>query len=687
METPDYGKLSSPLASIYRSWVRLEREGWSSGYDVPDVLEDGTTSLMVGLNFRNALAPIAALGFVAAERISETFAYGHLKLEHLAAVSRHADVVLIEYDRPDKASLDTSSLAIGARDSTAGLANGVWHFTSDPAAFSGNTGEGVVIGIIDTGIDWGHEYFRTLDGNDTRILAIWDMQLTPQAGESSPSASLLASSVPYGVEYEAAAIRQEIVNPVIFPSVRHSDTSRGHGTHVAGIAAGNGRPGNDNIGVAPKANLIVVNYLASQGKVTVGGSKVSSAFLFEDALHYIRNKARAQNPGAAVVINCSLGSEFGAHDGRGSEGSTTKEEILRRFRFPPPGSQEVTGSAVIFSSGNYAGRRAHVEATLGSTALTLPFSLLPPGTAKPSKVKIECWYGNTGGSPPTVTCKVNLPGGVSTQSVGRAANDTKTFDTNKIVEIDHQSRTAISTVYGNSQRHCITVEFKPFNGNYRIGSGYSLELTGDAGTKIFIWTEKEFQVQPRFDLSSFTGATPAARFSNQSTCGSPGHCPDVITVANYDDTNNHLYYSSSRGPLVDYNGVGTLPAAFHKPDVAAPGTDILSASVSTCRCCRKLQRGKNYTSKSGTSMAAPHVTGIVALLLKNDPTLTQTRIRDLLRGNPGPETIRYLPAGDFANRTNTSAGNPAATPLEVGTGTANAKRAVAALAAVTPPVP
>ena len=111
-----------------------------------------------------------------------------------------------------------------------------------------------MVGVVDTGIDIFHHAFRNTDGT-TRILSLWDQTLTAQAGEAPPA------GFTFGVEFTAATINAALTSGA--SSFRSTDTD-GHGSHVAGIAAGNGSAsGNCHgtgyyIGVAPAADLVIL---------------------------------------------------------------------------------------------------------------------------------------------------------------------------------------------------------------------------------------------------------------------------------------------------------------------------------------------------------------------------------------------------------------------------------------------
>lgn len=167
----------------------------------------------------------------------------------------------------------------------------------------GFRGAGVIVGIIDNGIDFTHECFREAGGT-SRITAIWDQNLAPTGNESSPS------GFPFGVEYTKSDIDAALANSNPFSVVRHrdGDTRSGHGTHVAGIAAGdgsvagNGQPAFTFVGVAPEANILMV---ANRSEGSALGDSASTL----DAVAYIFNKASSLRK--PVVINQSQGDNLG----------------------------------------------------------------------------------------------------------------------------------------------------------------------------------------------------------------------------------------------------------------------------------------------------------------------------------------------------------------------------------------
>ncbi|MDR2908607.1 MAG: S8 family serine peptidase, partial [Oscillospiraceae bacterium] len=171
-------------------------------------------------------------------------------------------------------------------------------------------GKGVLVGIIDSGIDYAHPDFIGPDGR-SRILYMWD-----QSAEGTPPAGF-TSGVEYTADQLTAAAQSDIPQAVI-PS---TDTV-GHGTAVAGIAAGNGRGYNGYVGVAPEASIIAVR-LGEKGRKSFARTTEIMR-----ALKYISDKALELR--MPVAINLSMGTNNGSHSGT-SLFETYIDDVSRRW--------------------------------------------------------------------------------------------------------------------------------------------------------------------------------------------------------------------------------------------------------------------------------------------------------------------------------------------------------------------
>ncbi|MGK7943767.1 MAG: S8 family serine peptidase [Microcystaceae cyanobacterium] len=212
-------------------------------------------------------------------------------------------------------------------------------------------GEGIIIGIIDSGIDYTHPAFRNNDGT-SRILHLWD-QRNDQ-------------------EYTKDDLDNALSQPSPLTLVPHQDNN-GHGTHVAGIAAGNGKPNGKFTGIAPKADLIIVS-LGIDNNTTLGDSQRAV-----DAFDYIIQKAEGMN--RPVAINMSQGMNGGGHSGE-----TLLETALDHF-------SRQKSVAIVKSAGNESGWRIHAGGEISQDEMVeLEFVVQPYNRQENT---LEFWFDGT----------------------------------------------------------------------------------------------------------------------------------------------------------------------------------------------------------------------------------------------------------------------------------------------------
>jgi subtilisin family serine protease len=351
--------------------------------------------------FQDSLDALEAVGFVPKTQAG-SIVIGEIAIADLPSLASLPNVLAVDQPAPLRLSLDDSIPEIRA--------NQVW--SRSGSAFSGLTGRGVIVGIVDTGVDYLHKTFRNPDGT-TRILRLWDQTLTPQGAEASPEGlihpDLGVAALGYGVEYlndapaPAPTIKRALENANPRSIVRHQDDD-GHGTHVASTAAGNGsQNGNCHgeyhyIGVAPKANLIIVRMAG----LTKGDPTISGTNVLIDAIRYIADRAN----GAPCVINLSLGASLGPRDGSGTS-EIGVDNILTAYN---------QGFAIVFAAGNEANDSIHAQATVPSGGnLDLKFTV--PADNKETLV-LELYYSGA-----NLTAAVQPPSGPLT-AVVTAGNTT-----------------------------------------------------------------------------------------------------------------------------------------------------------------------------------------------------------------------------------------------------------------------
>lgn len=427
------------------------------------------------------------------------------------------------------------------------------------------TGRGVIIGIIDTGINYFHNCF--IDGmGESRILSIWDQNLKPETNEMSPSA------YGYGVEYKQLQINSALKKPPEL-KLRHN-FSHPHGTNVAAIAAGSGRVNLRNemrnyTGMAPDAEIIMVAYPKDE--------IIGSSAKILDALTYILGQASTLDQ--PVVINFSSGDNLGAHDG-----TSLLERAIDNLL-------DKSGRAFVKSAGNSARAKKHASGVLNNEEI-VSFKI-DSGTK--SEVNMDLWYE----SPDRFSIKVQSPGGETSKSIA-PGNGPEIFQLDGS-QIFVDSR--LNNPFNKNNHIFIKIQVDKITETISEGE-WKLHLAGDniSDGRFNIWIE-----------SNFSGTKFNSHVDDKSTVTIPGTAKKSITVGSYicDKKENcgKISPDSALGPTLDGR---------NKPDILAPGEGIFSASNSASNDgCRRV---------FGTSMAAPVITGAIACMLQHNPNLTQDRI-------------------------------------------------------------
>ena len=491
------------------------------------------------------------------ETVSGCVATGSVPLRLLDELSEHPQVVFIQASRPLSPSLDISVPEIEAPD--------VW--SGDPST----RGEGVVVGIVDTGIDALHLAFREdRDGDGfpegSRILWLWD-----QAASGFPD----RWDFDYGEDYG----RDEIESWIATGESPSRDI-QGHGTHVAGIAAGS-EP--ELPGVAPGAYLVVVKSTFYEDTVVDG-----IRFVFEVA----------EELGLPAVVNLSLGGHGGPHDGT----SLFEEAVDATLEC---GTGPCPGRAIVVAAGNEADDDIHVGGELHAPVtwhLRISSSSGEAHFWHPAEADFEFRVAAGGDSlrvPPGTSGSGTIAGGE--------------------VYVENAP-------YGPDPRNGDETIYLQW-GNMPIGT--MLELTFSPrphGGRIDGWV-----TSPQY--GSFEEGDP------WMTIAEPGNARRVITVGAYVTRNrwesqsgtNH--YDHPLWELTPFSSHGPTRDGRTKPEIAAPGAWILSARSRDAPVDPMyLAPDGIHRYMAGTSMAAPHVSGAVALLLSLYPGLTWDEARAALVG-------------------------------------------------------
>ncbi len=453
-------------------------------------------------------------------------------------------------------------------------------------------GTGVLVGIYDTGIDWKHPDFRKADDQTkSRIVSIWDQTLSAQAGETPPAGFAT------GVEYTRAQIEDELDGtPTGF--VRENDTN-GHGTHVAGTAAGNGAAFADkrHKGFSSEADIVFVK----------GGNGSFPTTNTINALTYFQNVATALNK--PIVVNMSIGGQGSAHDG-----TATHEVAVNNFTTSGP------GRVVVISAGNDYGANLHRKVDIEpGTSQNYAFTVASNTSA--ATVFSFLMYANDNTA---VTAKLTTPDG---------QQYTQNISTTTAHSILGGGFTATMYNYwstDNNKRYVQLVISRNSGSTANCQGNYTLEITNN-GTQ---------SITAHGWLYSRGVATTLQNGDNEYVVGTPGNASNAITVASYMGRAS-WYSTGAYYTLIPQESISTFSAqgprvdGFQKPDIAGSGQNVISSrsSNSTSDLTDVIGGTNYYVKNQGTSMSSPGVAGAVGLLLQANPALTAAQVKSRLTSN------------------------------------------------------
>jgi minor extracellular serine protease Vpr len=432
----------------------------------------------------------------------------------------------------------------------------------------GLRGQGTIIGIIDSGIDFTHPDFINDDGT-TRILYLWDQLADPALG--SPPQGFTR-----GVEYNSAQINEALQSPNPFDIVPFFDYN-GHGTAVAGVAAGNGRASSGvQIGAAPEASLIVVKLGRTGNEAFARTTEIMRA------LKYIVDKARELN--MPVSINISYGTNNGPHDGN-TLFEAYIDSVAQEWKTSISVATGNEGAAAHHFTGFVVqGRQTYMEFfTFGDVY----------------KLYVAIWKNFVD----TFVWRIISPVGTESGEIRPTARlYLATMDGVNITVFFNQP-----TIYTESQE--IYILFEGVNRPLPQGL-WRIEVTG------------ENVVDGRFDawlpnVEDVSFSTAFATPNTDITLTLPSTASQVIAVGGYD---------ARSGTVASFSGRGYTRNNIVKPDLVAPAVDVITTIP-----------GGGYDRFSGTSIASPFVAGAVALMMewgivnRNDVFLYGQRVKAFLQ--------------------------------------------------------
>lgn len=479
-------------------------------------------------------------------------------------------------------------------------------------------GRDVIVGMVDAGIELLHPDFQHADGT-TRVLHLWDQRQT-----GTPPADY-----GYGVEWTAADIDEGITG--------HQDQAQyyGHGSTVTGTAAGNGLATGTNRGVAPEADLIVVSskFNAPNWTLTVA-----------DAVEYIFNKA--DELGKPAVVNLSLGTYTGSHDGQDAAALIIDSLIAAK-----------PGRGVVCASGNSGNWPAyHLSYPVSADTSFTWFRYNANSDVGPA-VFFELWadtvdFQNVSFAigADRVVPSLSYRGRTAFRQVGQLLNqtisDTLLADGNILGVVDYyaelrggQYKMQVQLASPDSSGYnfrFITTGSGRFDCWSSIHIGSSSMVAGNLPTAADFPDINHYQLPDRHKhmVSSWAAS------------------PKVITVANYNNRDQYIDYNGNLqtfdppvGELSINSSHGPTRDQRQKPELAASGDLTMSSGKFSVLAAMinsepyKVAPGGMHYRNGGTSMASPVVSGAAALLMEMCPNADWQTIRNAILENTYLDTF------------------------------------------------
>ncbi|MBS5483532.1 MAG: S8 family serine peptidase [Eubacterium sp.] len=516
----------------------MKSQGLMTGFDS----EEDVWELIV--RYTGNLDKVREINGVDVRELSNGYAVLNVKKELIDEVTNVEEIIYIE-----KPTALIFSLLRGKQASCINEVQQTFANNENNGLF----GEGVIVGIADSGIDFTHEAFRNQDGT-TRILNLWDQ----------------TNDRVYNAEEINEALKSE--NP--YESVNSVDYS-GHGTHVAGIAAGNfAENKNDNLGIATKSSLVIV-------KMALAGERsFPRTTQLMEAVDYMIKVAESYK--MPLAMNLSFGNSYGSHDGT---------SLLSTYLDSMADGRRVS---ICVGAGNEGDSAGHAGGYVFE-----PTDVEVQVSRFQKAFSIQLWKNFSD----EFRVQIIAPSGfiIDVTEIYNRAHKYETDETNVYV--------FYGTPKPYTQYQEIYFELIPVS-NYVKSGIWTIRLT------------PENIVTGRYDMWLPEGGiinenTSFLRPDPDITLTVPSTSSKVISVGAYNSSNDVMASFSGRGFTRETNQV--------KPDIVAPGVNISSASNTG-----------GVSVRTGTSMATPFVCGSAALMMEwgivrgNDPFLYGQKLKSYL---------------------------------------------------------
>lgn len=463
------------------------------------------------------------------------------------------------------------------------------------------TGEGVVVGVVDAGLDYMHAAFRRPADGALRIKRVWEQSATTLDGASAPA------KYGYGIELNT---------PELIEKAQGDSDSNSHGTHVAAIAAGSDAyKDGAYVGNAPDADIVLVAL----------DLNASTNADISNAVQYIFDYA--DEVGKPCVVNLSLGNQDGPHDG-----TSTFDTMTDAMQGP--------GRLIVGAAGNHRTDAFHIDHTF-ATADAAPLRTFVKYKVAPSNSvsggTIEIW-GEKG---------VDFTVDIAAYSTfnKKDARSTTVYPAEGVTDVDFGKyatgtwKVASEVSPLNGKPHVVlTSALTSIRNNYAI----ALTVTPKTAGRVNIWSDNTYLALESRDIEGFSAPDAAS----STLCEIGGTGKRILTVGSYTTRNEYTTNGGQQatlqetvGDLSSFSSYGPTVDGRMKPNITAPGCFIISAvsnndasgNLMYAEYNENFGRYNQYGYMQGTSMASPFVAGIVATWLQAYPQLTPEQLHEIVQ--------------------------------------------------------
>lgn len=599
-------KLSSYTQLVlmeYREEMQKSKSAQPHISHAKSIVTKGSTTYLnafVRFNAETAIEKLEQQGVIF-ETLLDGIATCLIPIDQLEDIKAIESVTGIEVSQPVYANLDSVRRCSNITAVQQGLA-------PLNKSYQGN---GVIVGVVDEGFDFTHPNYYDKSGTNYRVKKAWVQKAT----SGTPPANYTS-----GAEY---------TTPATIQAVQTDNVQKTHGTHTSGIAAGSGY-GTNFTGIAPASDIILVATDMSTTGIVNG-------------VQYIADQAK----GAAkpCVINLSLGSQVGPHDG-----TSLADAALNQISAP--------GTIIVGAAGNSGESPIHIQKQFVANTKDSIITVLSPAAPSINVMYSDIWARN------------NTPFSVQVL----VYNTEQNAYTSRTSVYPVNSQSAQMMLYTASSAYQITFINQLYSGNGCFNS--LVQIIGQDGfnsteqivIKVINNQESVVNLWATNGLFSNSGYANFTAGDTNYTVGEVGGVgEEVISVGAY-ATKLRWHPLSYTNPGMDqiYEGSPTLytiapfsskgPTADNriKPDISAPGFGVVSgfnsynasygySNLQTVASFKFKNRTYYWGIDQGTSMACPVVAGTIALWLEANPTLTSAQIKDIFSEHAfDPATTRSL---------------------------------------------